>query len=124
MPQEFSLVYRWHSALPEKFQYDGKTMAMVDSLWNNDMVIEKGLGQLFEETSSQPASSIGLFNTPEFLIPVELMSIALGRDAQLRSYNDYRELCGFPRVTQFDQITGNKAGSRHAQEAVRACRQD
>jgi prostaglandin-endoperoxide synthase 2 len=115
MPQEFSLVYRWHSALPEEFQYNGKTMPMVDSLWSNDLVIQKGLGQLFEETSSQPASSIGLFNTPEFLIPVELMSIALGREAQLPSYNDYRELCGFPRVTQFDQITGNS----HAQDTLR-----
>ncbi len=115
MPQEFSLVYRWHSALPDKFDYDGKTIAMTDSLWNNEMVIQKGLGELFEETSSQPACRIGLFNTPEFLIPVELMSIALGREAQLCSYNDYREMCGFPRVTDFDQITGDK----YAQDKLR-----
>lgn len=108
MPQEFSLVYRWHSALPDKFQYGDKTVDMTESLWNNEMVIDKGLGTLFEETSSQPAAAIGLFNTPDFLIPVELMSIALGREAQLASYNDYRELCGFPRVTDFDQITGDK----------------
>jgi prostaglandin-endoperoxide synthase 2 len=108
MPQEFSLVYRWHSALPDKFQYDGRTVAMTDGLWNNDMVIDKGLGALFEETSSQPAAKIGFFNTPDFLIPVELMSIGLAREAQMRSYNDYRELCGFPRVTAFNQITGNK----------------
>jgi prostaglandin-endoperoxide synthase 2 len=108
MPQEFSLVYRWHSALPDKFVYDGNTIAMTDSLWNNEMILQKGLGQLFEETSSQPACQIGLFNTPDFLIPVELMGIALGREAQLCSYNDYREMCGFPRVTDFDQITGNQ----------------
>jgi prostaglandin-endoperoxide synthase 2 len=81
---------------------------MTDSLWNNDMVIEKGLGALFEETSSQPAARIGFFNTPDFLIPVELMSIGLAREAQMRSYNDYRELCGFPRVTAFNQITSNE----------------
>ena len=26
--------------------------------------------------------------------------------AQLASYNDYRAMCKFPRVTAFDQITG------------------
>ncbi len=108
MPQEFSLVYRWHSALPDKLTYDGQTVPMEASLWNNDMIIQKGLGQLFEEASSQPACRIGLFNTPDFLIPVELMSIALGREAQLPSYNDYRELCGFPRVTEFNQITSDE----------------
>jgi prostaglandin-endoperoxide synthase 2 len=109
MPLEFSLVYRWHSALPEKFQYDGRTIQTTDSLWSNDLVINKGLGELFEEASSQPASTIGLFNTPDFLIPVELMSVALGRDAQLASYNRYREMAGFPRVTDFNQITGDRA---------------
>jgi prostaglandin-endoperoxide synthase 2 len=108
MPQEFNLLYRWHSALPDKFIYDGKTVPMQESLWNNEMVIKQGLGKLFEEASSQPASQIGLFNTPDFLIPIELMGIALGREAQLCGYNDYRELCGFPRVTDFNQITGNK----------------
>ncbi len=108
MPQEFSLVYRWHSALPEEFKYDGKPVKMEDSLWSNEMVINKGLGKLFEETSSQPAGRIGLFNTPDFLIPVELMSVALGRDAQLPSYNTYRKFSGFPPVTDFDQITGDK----------------
>ena len=115
MPQEFSLVYRWHSALPDKFLYGDETIDMTASLWNNDMVIQKGLGALFEETSSQPATRIGLFNTPEFLIPVELMSIGLGREAQLPSYNDYRELCKFPRVTDFDQISSD----RDTQEALK-----
>jgi prostaglandin-endoperoxide synthase 2 len=37
----------------------------------------------------------------------ERASIELNRLARLASYNDYREMCGFPRVTAFDQITGN-----------------
>ena len=108
MPQEFSLVYRWHSALPGKFMHNGEQIDMRQSLWNNQMVIDKGLGELFEEASSQPASRIGLFNTPDFLLPVELMSIALCREAQLPSYNDYRELAGFPRVTDFNQISSDE----------------
>lgn len=108
MTVEFSLVYRWHSALPEWFTYNQKLEPMVKSLWNNEMLINQGLGALFAESSAQPATKIGLFNTPEFLIQsTELTSIELGRQAKLPSYNAYRQLCGFPAVTDFDQITGN-----------------
>lgn len=108
MTVEFSLVYRWHSALPESFIYNQKREPMVNSLWNNEMLIKTGLGALFEESSSQPATEIGLFNTPEFLIKsTELASIELGRQAKLPSYNAYRKLCKFPAVRSFDQITGN-----------------
>ncbi|HBE32822.1 MAG TPA: heme peroxidase, partial [Cyanobacteria bacterium UBA11368] len=75
----------------------------------------KGLGALFEESSTQPATIIGFFNTPDFLIPVEVASIKMGREAKLRSYNDYREMCGFPRVTDFNQITADET----AQEKLR-----
>jgi prostaglandin-endoperoxide synthase 2 len=109
MSLEFTLVYRWHSALPDTLTYNGAHVPMVDSLWNNGMILERGLGAMFEETSSQPASRIGLFNTPDFLVTMaELPSIQLGREAQMASYNDYRELCGFPRVTAFDQISADE----------------
>ena len=121
MTLEFSLVYRWHSALPEQFIYNGELTPMYKSLWNNQMLIDTGLGQLFEETSAQPGARIGLFNTPDFpaklreppqeplsfIDVTELASIALGRKAQLASYNDYREMCNYPRVTDFDQITSD-----------------
>ena len=81
---------------------------MAPTMWNNDMIIGQGLGAMFEETSSQPAAMLGLFNTPDFLLPVEMASIKLGRAAKLRSYNDYRELLQYPRVTSFDQISSDE----------------
>ena len=108
MTLEFSLVYRWHSALPEHFQYGQKQLPMAASLWNNDLLTQRGLGILFEEASTQPSTEIGLFNTADFLVELtELASIQLGRDAKLKSYNEYRKLCNFPEVTDFDQITQN-----------------
>jgi prostaglandin-endoperoxide synthase 2 len=116
MSIEFTLVYRWHSALPDTLLYAGKELPMTDSLWNNAMLLDRGLGAMFEETCAQPATRIGLFNTADFLIEAaELPSIALGRMAQLASYNDYREFCKFPRVTAFDQITGDQALQRELQ---------
>lgn len=105
---EFSLVYRWHSMLPDTLIYDGKKVPMPASMWNNDMIIQKGLGAIFEESCSQPAAQLGLFNTPDFLVPTELASIRMGREAKLRSYNDYRELCKYPRLTNFSQISSDK----------------
>ncbi|AFY42912.1 peroxidase family protein [Nostoc sp. PCC 7107] len=109
MAIEFDFVYRWHSAIPETFNCNGKPTHVADTLWNNKILIDQGLGALMEETCSQAGTRIGLFNTPNILVDLaELPSIKLGRQLQLASYNDYRELCGFPRVTSFDQITGDE----------------
>jgi prostaglandin-endoperoxide synthase 2 len=108
MSVEFTLVYRWHSMLPDTINYDGRQVPVQDTMWNSDMIINKGLGALFEETCSQPAAELSLFNTSNFLIPTELASIRLGRAAKVRSYNDYREMCKYPRVTDFNQISSNE----------------
>ena len=74
---------------------------------NNTELLNHGLGAMIEAASKQPAGDIGLFNTPEFLLWVEQVGIQMGRDMQLASYNDYREAFGFPRVTDFNQISGD-----------------
>lgn len=116
MSIEFDLVYRWHSALPETIRYKGQSMPIVDSLWQNQLLIDQGLGGLFHETCQQSGTRIGLFNTPDFLVEAtEVRSIKLGRQMQLASYNDYREMCQFPRVTDFDQISGDEAVQKSLQ---------
>lgn len=106
MAIEFNFVYRWHSALPETFIYDGDRIPMSNSLWNNQMILERGIGAIMEETCTQPGSKIGLFNTPDFLIDLtEIPTINLSRKAQVSSYNDYREAYQYPRITDFDQIS-------------------
>lgn len=107
MAVEFTLLYRWHGLIPSNVYLEGNEVPMTETLWNNDMVTSRGLGHLFEDASLQPAGEIGLFNTAPFLLETEKKSIQLGRDTQLASYNDYREMCNFPRVTDFDQITAN-----------------
>ena len=108
MTVEFSLVYRWHSMLPTTILHQGRPVPTAHTLWANDMILDQGLGATFAGTSSQPAAQLRLFNTPEFLLPVELASINLGRLAKLRSYNDSRELLQYPRVTSFDQISSDE----------------
>jgi prostaglandin-endoperoxide synthase 2 len=105
---EFSLVYRWHSMLPDTLMHAGRRISMESTMWNSDMVTAHGLGTLFEESCTQPAAKLSLFNTPKFMLPIEMASVSLGREAKLRGYNDYRELFGYPRVTSFNQISGDE----------------
>jgi prostaglandin-endoperoxide synthase 2 len=117
MTVEFTLVYRWHSALPPTATYAGSTRPMAETLWNNAMLTQRGLGVMFEETSAQPAGRIGLHNTDDALVDAaEKRGIQLGREAQLASYNVYREMCGFPRVTDFSQITGDADTQRELKQ--------
>ncbi|MEM9213194.1 MAG: peroxidase family protein [Cyanobacteria bacterium P01_F01_bin.150] len=129
MAVEFSFVYRWHSAIPEYIKVQGEDTSVGRTLWNNQILIDQGLGAFMEETCSQPGSSIGLFNTPNFPVErkengeiktfidiTEMATVELGRDMQIPSYNDYREMCGFPRVTAFNQITGDEYAQQKLEE--------
>ena len=64
---------------------------------------------MFQYASQQPAGEIGPRNTWQWLVEhAEVPSINMGRLCRLARYNDYREYCQVPRVTSFDQITGNE----------------
>jgi prostaglandin-endoperoxide synthase 2 len=108
MAVEFNLLYRWHGLVPDTYRLGGRDVPLAETLFNNRLLIDRGLGALLEDASAQVAGRIGLFNTPDYLLDIEERSIALGRLAKLASYNDYRELCKFPRVTSFDQISGDE----------------
>jgi prostaglandin-endoperoxide synthase 2 len=107
MAIEFNLLYRWHSAVPSRITVDGRPQSIVDTLWPGDRIAERGLGPHVDEASRQPAGRIGLFNTDRALHEAERHSIEQARAVRLASYNDYRVLCGFPRVTEVDQISGD-----------------
>ncbi|PSB02942.1 peroxidase family protein [Merismopedia glauca] len=120
MSLEFALLYRWHTQVPNNYVICGKAIPASEALWNPDLLINHNFGELFESASLQRSGKVCLHNTPAFLtgfrqldngkiirVGVDEKSIELGRKANLQSYNDYRELCKFPRVTDFDQITGS-----------------
>ncbi|GGW14300.1 hypothetical protein GCM10018980_12640 [Streptomyces capoamus] len=112
---EFSLVYRWHSLIPSAYTIAGRPVPLARTIANGRLVVERGLGPLFEDLSRQSAGLSGLFNTDELLLPIEAHSVAVGRELRLASYNDYRAYYGFPRVTDTRQISGDP----RVQEALR-----
>jgi prostaglandin-endoperoxide synthase 2 len=107
MAVEFNLLYRWHALVPSAYRIGAEDIPISDTLYNTEIVRTHGLGPVLEAASEQPAGQIGLRNTPDELWYVEELSVQMGRGVRLRSYNDYRELSRTPRVTDFDQITGD-----------------
>ncbi len=107
IPVEFNLLYRWHSLVPERVSWAGRVQPIADMRLDNRLLLQGGLGAAFDEASRTKAWRIGLFNTADFLLPAEQASIQQGRDNQLAGYNDYRAAMGYPRVTRFEQISGD-----------------
>jgi prostaglandin-endoperoxide synthase 2 len=115
MSIEFNLLYRWHSLVPSSFRIGGRDVAVQDTLFNTDTVVEQGLGACFEDASTQRAGRVGLFNSPPEVWDAETASVRQARAVGLRPYNDYRRLARFPRATSFEDVSHD----RRVQHALR-----
>jgi prostaglandin-endoperoxide synthase 2 len=107
MAIEFNLLYRWHGLIPSTLHTGGADLTVWETVFNPALVPRHGLARLFQDASEQRAGRVGVLNTDKVLLPVEEASVREARAVQLASYNDYREYARFPRVTAFDQISGD-----------------
>jgi prostaglandin-endoperoxide synthase 2 len=119
MSIEFNLLYRWHSLVPASFRIGGQDVAVQDTLFNTDTVVERGLGACFEDASSQRAGRVGLFNSPPEVWEAELASVHQGRAVQLRPYNEYRRLARFPRAARFEDVSSDRRVQQGLRELYR-----
>ena len=51
MAIEFNLLYRWHGLVPDSYRINDKDVPLFETLFNNGVVIDAGLGRLFEDAS-------------------------------------------------------------------------
>jgi len=107
IPIEFNLLYRWHSFVPEYVEWNRESRPMESFAFDNSVLLQEGLGCGFDNASRTRSWKLGLFNTARFLLPVEAASIRQGRECKLATYNDYREVMQYPRVTRFEQINND-----------------
>lgn len=104
---EFSLLYRWHSLIPDTIRWNGASYPLGDTLMNNRLLVDAGLVGAFADMSAQPAGRLGAFNTSAALLHVEASAIAQGRICEVASYADYREYVSLSRPRQFSDISKN-----------------
>lgn len=107
IPVEFNLLYRWHNLVPDKITWGSSEYSTMEMAFDNSKLTTIGFAHAFEATSRQAAGHLALHNTPDFLYEAEKNSIKQGRDFCLATYNDYREAMSYPRVSSFDQVTGD-----------------
>ncbi len=108
---EFSLLYRWHSLVPDMVRWNGRETPIGDTILDNRLLLEAGLGRAFVDISAQRAGALGAFNTPEALWRVEEKAIHQGRVCDIAPYADYRECARMGKPGSFRAITKNKAAA-------------
>ncbi|WP_198556521.1 peroxidase family protein [Paraglaciecola sp. MB-3u-78] len=104
---EFSLLYRWHSLIPENMNWNGDDYSPSRAFMNNKPLVDYGLRQGMLDMSNQAAAELGSFNTANFLLGVEKQAIDQGRLARLATYNDYRAYVSLPKKKRFDEVSSN-----------------
>lgn len=105
MTTEFSLLYRWHSLIPDRIDWGGTAYEVPEMLLNNEPLLDAGLGGAFVGISAQRAGRLGPFNTAAALVPIEKQAIEQGRRVRLAPYADYREYMGMSRPEGFGDIS-------------------
>ena len=109
MAVEFNLLYRWHPLIPTTLHFGGQDLNVNRMLDANDVLTANGLRAFMLAATEQPAGRVGLFNTEQSLVDdADVPSIRQARDAKLRSFNDYRELAGKPRLRHFGEFSTDK----------------
>ncbi|NOS75511.1 MAG: heme peroxidase [Methyloglobulus sp.] len=106
---EFSLLYRWHSLIPDNMEWSGKYHPVAETLMNNQLLLDAGLGGAFASMSAQQAARLGAFNTNTALIGFEVKAIEQGRLCKLDSYANYREYVSLEKPNAFSDISKNKS---------------
>lgn len=116
MTAEFSLLYRWHSLVPETLVWGGATLPGAGLLLDNRLVLRDGLATSFAEISANNAMQIGLHNSASFLIRAETKAVEQARVNHIDGYNAYRAAMGLDRAESFRDIVGK---SKNAAEDAR-----
>lgn len=107
MTAEFSLLYRWHSLMPDAIEWPTGPIPLQAFLLDNRPLIDVGLAKAFMTAASQPSAELGAFNTGAALLPIEMAAIKQGRSNRLASYNDYRRAYGMNPAESFSDISSN-----------------
>jgi prostaglandin-endoperoxide synthase 2 len=104
---EFSLLYRWHSLMPDVIDWQGTPLAIANLGLNNKPLLDVGLEAAFTIAATQPAAELGALNTNAALLPLERLAVLQARSNHLRSYNEYRVHFGMQAAGSFADISSN-----------------
>lgn len=105
--EEFSLLYRWHSLIPDTLRWGAVTYPAGDTIQNNKPLLDTGLKRAFIDMSAQPAGRIGPFNTARPLLSVEHNALLQSRACELAPYAAYRQAASLAVPRSFDEVSSD-----------------
>ena len=106
MTVEFSLLYRWHSLMPEEIRWSqDHVIPMGEFRQNNKPLTDGGLQAAFIAASANRAANLGPFNTADKLMILEQLAVQQGRINKLDTYNNYRIAFGRVPAGTFADIS-------------------
>jgi prostaglandin-endoperoxide synthase 2 len=106
---EFSLLYRWHSLMPDAIRWPTGDVPLGQFGLDNTPLLGVGLEAAFAAAAAQPAGELGALNTAEPLMQVEWLAVDQARKNRLDTYNNYRRAFGLDPAERFEDITGSPA---------------
>ncbi len=107
MTAEFSLLYRWHSLMPDSIDWPGGAIPLAHFGLDNRPLVSVGLAAAFEAAANQPAAQLGALNTDDALLPIEDLAVGQARFNRLQSYNAYRVQYSMPPAATFADISSD-----------------
>ena len=113
---EFSLLYRWHSLIPETVTWGGKPVSGAGLLLNNQVVLNDGLANAFVDVSSNGATQLSLHNSANFMLFAEEKAVLQARTNRIAPYNAYRAAMNMAPAASFADVVGR---SKNAAEQAR-----
>ena len=109
---EFSLLYRWHSLMPDTLKIGPTTHPIHTLFFDNRPLIARGVAGLAEDLSAQKAGRLGPLNTTAALLNIEERAIEQDRLVALATYGAYREYVSLGKeedLKSFEQISSDPA---------------
>lgn len=102
---EFSLLYRWHSLIPQMMEWAGEMRPGGALRLNNSVLLEHGLASAFADISGNRSGELGLHNTATFLIDVEAAAVDQARLNRIAPFTDYQAAFGHKPARDWSDIT-------------------
>jgi prostaglandin-endoperoxide synthase 2 len=106
MTAEFSLLYRWHSLVPQTINWGGQQLNGGTLLFNTKLLTDTGLANAFVEVAANNATELGLGNSATFLKAAEEKAIKQARTNNIDTYNEYRKAMKLEPAKSFADLVG------------------
>lgn len=106
---EFSLLYRWHSLIPQQMVWNGKAEPGGALRLNNQVLLDRSLAEAFVDISGNRATELGLQNTATFLIDVEISAVNQARLNRIAPFVQYQQAFDHKPARSWSDITPDSA---------------